>query len=211
LHSFVLLYETNILSLINQCLDNYYQIKTKLLQCSTVNRAAPIRHLNEAQILHPRAHLSARVYDLRSIGRRRRYTSRASEENSSSCSRAAHDPISSRSHLHRAPSPHGVALRPREVVGRPVLLRRREVVATCSGVARREASRGRRSPRPAPASRGHMSPRPAPSSVVKIRYLVLHLPLPVIQVCLYVLHVCTDPSCLLVYRGTHPYSDSSCY
>jgi hypothetical protein len=26
--------ETNILSLTNQCLDNYYQIKTKLLQCN---------------------------------------------------------------------------------------------------------------------------------------------------------------------------------
>jgi hypothetical protein len=33
LHSFVVLCETNILSLINQYLDNYYQIKTKLLQC----------------------------------------------------------------------------------------------------------------------------------------------------------------------------------
>jgi hypothetical protein len=29
LHSFVVLCETNILSLINQSLDNYYQIKTK--------------------------------------------------------------------------------------------------------------------------------------------------------------------------------------
>jgi hypothetical protein len=29
LHSFVVFCETNILSLINQCLDNYYQIKTK--------------------------------------------------------------------------------------------------------------------------------------------------------------------------------------
>jgi hypothetical protein len=43
LHSFVLLCETNILNLINQYLDNYYQIKTKLLRSSTVNRAAPIR------------------------------------------------------------------------------------------------------------------------------------------------------------------------
>jgi hypothetical protein len=42
LYSFVVLYETNILSLINQCLDNYYQIKTKVLQCSTVNREHPI-------------------------------------------------------------------------------------------------------------------------------------------------------------------------
>jgi hypothetical protein len=33
LHSFIVLCETNILSLINQYLDNYYQIKTKLLQC----------------------------------------------------------------------------------------------------------------------------------------------------------------------------------
>jgi hypothetical protein len=32
LHSFVVLCEMNILSLINQYLDNYYQIKTKLLQ-----------------------------------------------------------------------------------------------------------------------------------------------------------------------------------
>jgi hypothetical protein len=36
LHSFIVLCETNILSLINQCWDNYYQIKIKLLQCSTV-------------------------------------------------------------------------------------------------------------------------------------------------------------------------------
>jgi hypothetical protein len=36
LHNFVVLCETNVLSLINQCLNNYYQIKTKLLQCSTV-------------------------------------------------------------------------------------------------------------------------------------------------------------------------------
>jgi hypothetical protein len=35
--------ETNILSLINQCLDNYYKIKTKLLQCSTVIRVPPNR------------------------------------------------------------------------------------------------------------------------------------------------------------------------
>jgi hypothetical protein len=34
---FVVLYETNILNLINQCLDNYYQIKTKMLQYSTVH------------------------------------------------------------------------------------------------------------------------------------------------------------------------------
>jgi hypothetical protein len=33
MHSFVVLCETNILCLINQYLDNYYQIKTKLLQC----------------------------------------------------------------------------------------------------------------------------------------------------------------------------------
>jgi hypothetical protein len=32
LHSFIVLYETNILNIINQYLDNYYQIKTKLLQ-----------------------------------------------------------------------------------------------------------------------------------------------------------------------------------
>jgi hypothetical protein len=35
LHIFVLLCETNILSLINQYLDNYYRIKTKLLQYDT--------------------------------------------------------------------------------------------------------------------------------------------------------------------------------
>jgi hypothetical protein len=43
LHIFIVLCETNILSLINQCLDNYYQIKIKLLQCSTVNQSTPIR------------------------------------------------------------------------------------------------------------------------------------------------------------------------
>jgi hypothetical protein len=36
LHGFVVLCETNVLSLINQCLDNYYQIKTKILQYNTM-------------------------------------------------------------------------------------------------------------------------------------------------------------------------------
>jgi hypothetical protein len=48
LHSFVVLCETNILSLINQCLDNYYKIKTKLLQCQTVIRAPQFGDLNKA-------------------------------------------------------------------------------------------------------------------------------------------------------------------
>jgi hypothetical protein len=36
LHSFVVLYETNVLNLISQCLENFYQIQTNVLQCSTV-------------------------------------------------------------------------------------------------------------------------------------------------------------------------------
>jgi hypothetical protein len=115
--------------------------KTRQNQSPTVCQSH-LPNFAACQILHPRAHLSARVYDLRSIGCGRRYTSRASEENSSSCSRAAHDPISSRSHLHRAPSPHGVALRPREVVGRPVLLCRREVVGRPVLLRRRSCRSG---------------------------------------------------------------------
>jgi hypothetical protein len=47
----------NILSLINQCLDNYYQIKTKLLWCCTVQYSEfgepRIRHVNKPRKAEP--------------------------------------------------------------------------------------------------------------------------------------------------------------
>jgi hypothetical protein len=39
--SFVVLCETNILSLINQCLDNYYQIKTKIATVLNSDSGSP--------------------------------------------------------------------------------------------------------------------------------------------------------------------------
>jgi hypothetical protein len=39
----------NILSLINQCLDNYYQIKIKLLRCYTVFTMHQLWYLNRPQ------------------------------------------------------------------------------------------------------------------------------------------------------------------
>jgi hypothetical protein len=50
LYNFIVLCETNILSLINQCLDNYYQIKIKLLQYCTHNATQCIREVPESDI-----------------------------------------------------------------------------------------------------------------------------------------------------------------
>jgi hypothetical protein len=53
LYSFVVLYETNILNLINQCLNKYYLIKTKVLQSSTLIQDAPIRTCKRDQSTVP--------------------------------------------------------------------------------------------------------------------------------------------------------------
>ena len=54
MHSLVELYETNLLSLISQCLDNNSQIQTKLLQCLPSPQALYKRrfrhHLNAALV-----------------------------------------------------------------------------------------------------------------------------------------------------------------
>ena len=54
MHSLVKLYETNLLSLISQCLDNNSQIQTKLLQCLPSPQALYKRrfrhHLNAALV-----------------------------------------------------------------------------------------------------------------------------------------------------------------
>ena len=52
MHSLVVLYETNVLSLINQRLDNYYQIKTKCYSSYSaprIQRADSVAELNGAQ------------------------------------------------------------------------------------------------------------------------------------------------------------------
>jgi hypothetical protein len=52
LHSFVVLCETNILRLISQSLDNFYQIQTNYCSAHCSNSGARNRDLNTALIVH---------------------------------------------------------------------------------------------------------------------------------------------------------------